>query len=384
VLPLVGSTIVPPGFRRPASSAALIIASAGRSFDEPPGFINSSLSAKSQGRSPAIFGTRTSGVLPMRSMTESAISMSLSLRRSATRYRFDLVYDRSQAKGYQGGVVDYGTIRLTDSGDGVWELTLTNPPANALSKQMAFELRHAVAQLATDSSVGAVVLSGEGKVFFGGGDLVEFNEGGDQTPANLHEMTSDFHGAISRMSRMNAPVIGAITGTAGGAGMSLTAAMDLVLAGESAKFTMAYTAAGLTPDGTSSFFLSRVIGLRRATEMVLTNRVLSADEALEWGLINQVHPDDEVLAAARALASKLAAGPTNAFGGAKRLLLEGANSALVRQWSAKPSRSLDNPFTQRRSRESPPSSKSGNLASRVRSHFHLIRLPRDGAKDPLF
>lgn len=224
--------------------------------------------------------------------------------------------------------MNYETIKLDETDGGVWELVLTNPPANALSKQMAFELRHAVAQLATNPAVRAVVLHGEGKVFFGGGDLVEFRDGGEQTPANLHEMTSDFHGAISRMSRMNAPVIGAITGTAGGAGMSLTSAMDLVYAGESAKFTMAYTAAGLTPDGTSTFFLSRVIGLRRATEMVLTNRVLSADEALEWGLINAVHPNDDVLSEARGLAAKLAKGPTIAFGGAKRLLLEGANSSL--------------------------------------------------------
>ncbi len=224
--------------------------------------------------------------------------------------------------------MNYETIELNETDGGVWELVLSNPPANALSRQMAFELRQAAAKLATDRAVRAVVLHGEGKVFFGGGDLVEFKDGGDQTPANLHEMTSDFHGAISRMARMNAPVVGAITGTAGGAGLSLVAAMDLVHAGESAKFTMAYTAAGLTPDGTSSFFLSRVIGLRRATEMVLTNRVLSAAEALDWGLINAVHPDDEVLDNARLLAAKLAKGPANAFGGAKRLLVEGANSAL--------------------------------------------------------
>ncbi len=222
----------------------------------------------------------------------------------------------------------YETIRLDETGGGVWELVLSNPPANALSKQMAFELRHAAAQLATNPAVRAVVLWGEGKVFFGGGDLVEFQAGGDQTPANLHEMTIDFHGALSRMARMNAPVVGAITGTAGGAGLSLVSAMDLVHAGESAKFTMAYTAAGLTPDGTSTFFLARVVGLRRASELALTNRVLSASEALDWGLINAVHPDDEVLDAARALAAKLAKGPTNAFGGAKRLLLEGANSSL--------------------------------------------------------
>ncbi len=224
--------------------------------------------------------------------------------------------------------MDYQTIRIDDAGDGVWELVLTNPPANALSKQMAFELRHAAAQLSTNPAVRSVVLWGEGKVFFGGGDLKEFHDGGTETPANLHEMTSDFHGAISRFSRMDAPLIGAITGTAGGAGMSLTSAMDLVVAGESAKFTMAYTAAGLTPDGTSTFFLARVIGLRRATEMVLTNRVLSADEALDWGLVNAVHPDDETLDAARALAARLASGPTGAFGGAKRLLIEGANSSL--------------------------------------------------------
>lgn len=225
-------------------------------------------------------------------------------------------------------MTSYETIRLEETEGGVWELVLTNPPANALSKQMAFELRHAAAQLSGNSAVRAVVLWGEGKVFFGGGDLVEFQKGGEQTEANLHEMTIDFHGAVSRMARMDAPVVGAVTGTAGGAGLSLVAAMDLVLAGESAKFTLAYTAAGLSPDGTSTFFLSRVVGLRRATEMALTNRVLSADEAQAWGLINAVHPDDAALDAARALAARLATGPVNAFGQTKRLLLAGAHSSL--------------------------------------------------------
>lgn len=223
----------------------------------------------------------------------------------------------------------FDTIRLDETGDGVWELVLARPPANALSKQMAFELREAAARLATNSNVRAVVLWGDGPVFFGGGDLVEFQEGGEKTPQNLHEMTIDFHGAIHRFANMNAPMIGAITGTAGGAGLSLVAATDIVIAGRSARFTMGYTAAGLTPDGTSTFFLSRVVGLRRATELVLTNRMLSADEALDWGLINQVVDDDDVLSTARALAATLAAGPTNAFGGAKRLLIAGASSALA-------------------------------------------------------
>lgn len=225
--------------------------------------------------------------------------------------------------------MEFGTIRLDQTGEGVFELVLVRPPANALSKQMAFELRQVAAHLSTNPDVRAVVLWGEGKVFFGGGDLVEFKEGGDRTPQNLHEMTIDFHGAIHRFATMRAPMVGAITGTAGGAGMSLVAATDIVLAGRSARFTMGYTASGLTPDGTSTFFLSRVVGLRRATELVLTNRMLSADEALEWGLVNRVVDDDQVLAEARALGAKLAAGPTNAFGRAKRLLIDGASSALA-------------------------------------------------------
>lgn len=219
-------------------------------------------------------------------------------------------------------------VRITDHGDGVHELTLANPPANALGQQLAAELRTAANQLATDASVRAVVLSADGKVFCGGGDLSEVNGAGDDVAAVLHDITIDFHAAVSRFSRMGAPVIGAVAGTAGGAGMSLVSALDLVIAGESSRFTMGYTAAGLVPDGTSTFFLARVVGLRRATELVLTNRMLSAAEALDWGLVNEVVPTDEVLPRALALATQLAAGPTNAFRSAKRLLLAGAHSSL--------------------------------------------------------
>lgn len=224
--------------------------------------------------------------------------------------------------------MEFETLHLNDLGDGVWELVLDRPPANALSKRMAHELRVVASQLTGGRSVRALVVRGEGKVFFGGGDLAEMQAGGDGTPANLHEMTIDFHGALSRLSRLDAPVVGAITGTAGGAGMSMVAALDLVIAGESSRFTMGYTAAGLSPDGTSTFFLSRVVGLRRATELVLTNRMLSATEALEWGLVNRVVPDDSVVEEAMALARRLADGPTAAFGAAKRLLVAGAASSL--------------------------------------------------------
>jgi 2-(1,2-epoxy-1,2-dihydrophenyl)acetyl-CoA isomerase len=146
--------------------------------------------------------------------------------------------------------------------------------------------------------------------------------------AYIESLTIDLHAALARFAKMDAPVVAAVSGSAGGAGMSLVAACDLVLAGASAKFTMGYTKAGLIPDGTSSFFLARTVGLRRATELVLTNRVLSAAEAEAWGLVNQVVPDATVREEAMALARTLAAGPTRAFGLAKRVLCEGAASSL--------------------------------------------------------
>jgi 2-(1,2-epoxy-1,2-dihydrophenyl)acetyl-CoA isomerase len=102
--------------------------------------------------------------------------------------------------------------------------------------------------------------------------------------------------------------------------MGFVGAADLVVAGESAKFVMAYTGVGLTPDGSSSWFLPRLVGLRRALELTFTNRVLSAAEALDWGLISQVVPDDELHDTAAALAAKLATGPQQSLAAAKRLL----------------------------------------------------------------
>jgi 2-(1,2-epoxy-1,2-dihydrophenyl)acetyl-CoA isomerase len=106
---------------------------------------------------------------------------------------------------------------------------------------------------------------------------------------------------------------------------------DLVLAAASASFTMAYTRAGLSPDGSSTFYLARLVGLRRAYEMALTNRVLSATEALEWGLINRVVPDADLMKEVDALAAQIASGPTAAFGVTKRLLLDGSAETLETQ-----------------------------------------------------
>jgi 2-(1,2-epoxy-1,2-dihydrophenyl)acetyl-CoA isomerase len=225
--------------------------------------------------------------------------------------------------------VSYQSISL-EVDRGLAVLTLNRPEAaNAINEVMAAELRQAAVSLAHDPSVRAVLLTAAGRIFCGGGDLATFAaKDAGVLPGFVDHLTIDLHAALSRLAKIDAPVVAAVSGPAGGAGMSLVAACDLVVAGRSAKFTMGYTKAGLVPDGTSSFYLSRVVGLRRAMDLVLTNRVLSAEEAESWGLVNRVVDDDAVENEARALAEQLASGPTRALGLAKRVVYAGVTSSL--------------------------------------------------------
>lgn len=216
--------------------------------------------------------------------------------------------------------------------DGIARILLSREKAaNALDLQMCRDLEAAALSCQEDASVRAVVIGAKGKMFCAGGDLGAFGGAGDGAPRLLKEMTLHLHAAVSMLARLDAPVIGAVSGAAAGAGFSLVAAMDLAIAGESAKFTMAYTGAGLTPDGSSTWFLPRLIGARRTLELMLTNRRLSAQEALDWGIVNQVVPDDQVMEAAMGLAAKLAAGPTGAFGVTKRLVTGSGTESLETQ-----------------------------------------------------
>jgi 2-(1,2-epoxy-1,2-dihydrophenyl)acetyl-CoA isomerase len=212
---------------------------------------------------------------------------------------------------------------------GVAHIRLTRPDgANAMNSDFACDLREVMIAASFDDAVKAISFTAEGKVFCAGGDLKYFQTLGADLPPAAASLVTDYHAATYRMNRMPKPVVAGVKGAAGGAGLSLMCAMDLVIAGESSKFTMGYTKAAMTPDGTSSYFLARHIGLRRAMELTLTNRVLSAREALEWGLVNQVVPDDEVDAAAADLARGFAAGPSRSLGVAKRLIYEGYESDL--------------------------------------------------------
>jgi 2-(1,2-epoxy-1,2-dihydrophenyl)acetyl-CoA isomerase len=216
--------------------------------------------------------------------------------------------------------MDYETIILEQRG-GVAHLTLNRADAaNGINLTMAEELCDAATRLADDPGVRAVLLSGAGARFCGGGDVKHFATLGDGLAHHLREITVPLHAAVSQLVRLDAPVVAAVHGSAAGAGVGLMAGADIVIAAESTKIVLAYTGIGLTPDCGSSWFLPRIVGVRRALELALTNRVLSAEEALAWGLVTTVVPDDECAAAGLALAEQLAAGPTLAFGGTKRLL----------------------------------------------------------------
>ena len=215
--------------------------------------------------------------------------------------------------------------------DGVCRIVLAYPKgANAISPLSAKQLRTA-AETAASSEARAVLLTSEGAVFSAGGDLKGFAGEGDNLPAALAAMIDDAHAAVETLAGLDAPIVTAVQGAAGGLGLSLVAMSDIVLASEEAGFVAAYTAAGLTPDGSMTHFLPRLIGERRAAEMMLLNRRLTAREALDWGLVNQVLPKDELAAAAEKIAQRLAKGPTKAFGSVKALLRATHQNALGEQ-----------------------------------------------------
>lgn len=226
---------------------------------------------------------------------------------------------------------EFNTLKFAIA-DGVASITLNRPDAaNGLNMQMGKELMMAAIECSENPKVRCVLLSAEGKMFSAGGDLKSFAGLGEELPKTIKELTAYLHSAISRFSRMDAPLIVAVNGMAAGAGMSMAVCGDLILAASSAKFTMAYTAAGLSPDGSASFFLPRLIGMRKTQELMLTNRRLSAQEALDWGLVTQVCEDDNLQSEAQALAKKIATGPTMAFGTVKKLLLSSFDHSLETQ-----------------------------------------------------
>ena len=221
------------------------------------------------------------------------------------------------------------TTMQYDVNENIAHVIFSRPEAaNAVNPTFCKDLKAVIEGIADDENVSSVAVTAEGKVFCAGGDLKEFKTAGEELPGVVEAMLEDLHDAIYMMNDIPKPFVAGIQGAAGGAGMSLVSAFDLVVSGESAKYTMAYTRVGLTPDGTSSYFLARHIGLRRMMDLTLTNRVLSAEEAESWGLVNRIVPDEDIEAQTLKLAKQLADGAPNAAGTAKSVIYKGYESNL--------------------------------------------------------
>lgn len=205
--------------------------------------------------------------------------------------------------------------------DGVAWLTLNRPhAANTIDRPMAAALRATITSLNEDPNVRALVIAGAGKMFCAGGDLQRFAKEEDGAAAYVEALIKDFHAALALLENFRAPVITAVHGAAAGAGMGLALTADIVIAAESSRFVMAYTRAGLTPDGGTSWILPHLIGLRRALELTLLNRTLTAAEALEFGMITEAVSESRLDERVGELAREMARGPTGAYVSARRLL----------------------------------------------------------------
>jgi 2-(1,2-epoxy-1,2-dihydrophenyl)acetyl-CoA isomerase len=224
----------------------------------------------------------------------------------------------------------YDTLNLGSAGP-VTRIVLNRPDAaNCINDVLARELADA-AMRCDVAETKVVLLTGTGRFFCAGGDLKAMAASSLGTGRYVKGMADDLHRAISTFARMDAVLIIAVNGVAAGAGFSLAMIGDLVLAAESASFTMAYTKVGLSPDGSSSYYLPRLIGVRRTQDLMLTNRRLSAREAAEWGLITEVVPDDELASRADAMTTQIAAAARASSSAVKKLLMMTFGNGLEEQ-----------------------------------------------------
>jgi 2-(1,2-epoxy-1,2-dihydrophenyl)acetyl-CoA isomerase len=206
---------------------------------------------------------------------------------------------------------------------GIGRVTLNRPDSlNAWTEDFGVELKQVITGDAADESVRAVLITGAGRGFSSGADLkAGFHpDPDDGMPDIRKELGEVYHPIIAGMRQLEKPVVAAVNGPAVGIGASLAFACDLVLAAESAFFGLAFVNIGLMPDGGSTLFVPAAVGKARAFQMAFLGERIDANRALEWGLVNFVHPDDRLAEEAEALAAKLAAGPTRSYAGSKEAL----------------------------------------------------------------
>jgi 2-(1,2-epoxy-1,2-dihydrophenyl)acetyl-CoA isomerase len=228
-------------------------------------------------------------------------------------------------------MAETGDSLLREARDAVVTLTLNRPQVlNAMDASLAAALAHAFDEIESavrEGSVRAVVLTGFGRGFCAGADLADPQmRGSDGRPTtDLGDyLRRHYHPLVEQMRRLPAPIITAVNGSAAGAGMSLALAGDIVIAAQSATFLQAFSRIGLIPDAGSTYFLPRLIGESRARALAILADKISADQAMQFGLVWQVVPDEELQQAAHAMAVRLASMPTRAYG----LIKEAMNQSL--------------------------------------------------------
>ncbi len=212
------------------------------------------------------------------------------------------------------------TAVLFEKRDVVAHVILNRPEQlNAMNLDLIEGLAEAVKRC-EDPSIRAVILRANGRCFCAGGDIKFFNQLVEQGKSIPPGMPDKLHEMVEGLRTLEKPVLASVHGAAAGAGAPLALACDLVIASEEAKFNFAYARIGLTPDGSSTFFLPRHLGLKKATEIFMTIPTFSAKEAMEWGLVNWVVPAGELSQRTEEIAAQLAQGPTKSYGRLKKLL----------------------------------------------------------------
>lgn len=219
--------------------------------------------------------------------------------------------------------------------DGVATITLNRPQVmNALDAGMLHGLREAAERAERDASARVVVVRGAGPAFLAGGDVGLFHANLPRMAALVREGATEFHHAILALRRAPKPVLASVQGAVAGAGISLIAAADFCIAAEGTKFTMAYSKLGTSPDGGATHTLPRLVGNRKALELILLSDAFDAQTALRLGLANWVVGAEQLEAETESLARRLAQGATVAYGEIKRLVYAGADQSFAAQLDA--------------------------------------------------
>ncbi len=203
---------------------------------------------------------------------------------------------------------------------------------NALNFQLAEDFCSALEEIAKNEKVRCVIITGKGNTFCAGGDLGAFKK--TEEPDNfLFNLATIFHKGIKMLKNINAPSIAAVNGACFGVGLSLACACDVRICSENAKFGVAFTSVGLSPDSSLTFHLPKIVGLPLANEMAILNRMLNAEEAMKFNLVSKVTSEDSLLEEVKGIAKKISHGPTMAYGSTKKLFTASFSNDLESQLS---------------------------------------------------